>query len=69
MRLESVQPDPVEPKPIPQMLTKKKNLVLACHIITAGADNLRRSLNVRIESDLGNKIMNIEMFCADKQVH
>ena len=46
MRLEAVQPDPIEPKPIPQMLTKKKNLLMAAHIINAGADSLRKSLNV-----------------------
>ena len=46
MRLEAVQQEPVEPKPIPQMLTKKKNLLLAGQIINIGAESLRKSLNV-----------------------
>ena len=46
MRLEAIQAEPVEPKPIPQMLTKKKNLLLAGQIVNAGAESLRKSLNV-----------------------
>lgn len=56
MKLEPVQPEPVEAKTIPQMLAKKKNLVLAGAILMAGAENMRKSLSDSSGNSMGGSM-------------